>query len=113
MQQEVPFRHSARSTACTCTSCCNQRHTQQQPQPQLLHAVWQQGCDEQGCSGLCTVLTRSAAVLALQGAKNIAKIEIGTALWASAAAGGGAAVLGAAIGVPLLFRQLKTWDATM
>uniref|UniRef100_A0A383WA46 Phosphate transporter n=1 Tax=Tetradesmus obliquus TaxID=3088 RepID=A0A383WA46_TETOB len=48
-----------------------------------------------------------------KGAKNIAKIEIGTALWASAAAGGGAAVLGAAIGVPLLFRQLKTWDATI
>jgi hypothetical protein len=48
-----------------------------------------------------------------QGAKNIAKIEIGTALWASAVAGGASALLGAAIGVPLLLRQLKTWDATM
>jgi hypothetical protein len=30
-----------------------------------------------------------------------------------AAAGGGAAILGGAIGIPLLFKQVKVWDATM
>lgn len=49
----------------------------------------------------------------VQGAKNIVKLDISTAMWASAVAGAGAAVLGAVIGVPLLFRQLKVWEETM
>ncbi|KAF8059159.1 PHO89 [Scenedesmus sp. PABB004] len=48
-----------------------------------------------------------------KGAKNIVKLDITTAIWASVVAGAGAALLGAAIGVPLLFRQLKVWDNTI
>lgn len=48
-----------------------------------------------------------------KGAKNIVKLPISTALWASAVAGGGAALLGIVIGVPMLFRQLKVWEETM
>jgi hypothetical protein len=49
----------------------------------------------------------------LQGAKNIAKIPITTALWASAVGGVGAALIGAVVGVPLLIRQRKVWEKTM
>jgi hypothetical protein len=49
----------------------------------------------------------------LQGVSNIIKINITTALWAAAVAGLGGALLGAAIGVPLLLRQKKVWEETM
>ena len=49
----------------------------------------------------------------MQGAKNIVKLDIVTAVWASVVAGGGAALLGALIGVPLLLRQIKVWDTNM
>eukprot|EP00775_Hariotina_reticulata_P006951 gene6951-7167_t len=48
-----------------------------------------------------------------KGAKNIVKLPITTSLYASAAAGGGAALLGVVIGVPLLLKQLKVWDNTI
>jgi len=48
-----------------------------------------------------------------KGAKNIVKLPITTSLWASAAAGGGAAFLGLVLGIPLLNKQLKVWDSTM
>jgi hypothetical protein len=49
----------------------------------------------------------------LQGAKNIVKLEVTTSLLISAVSGAGAAIIGGAIGVPLLFRQRKVWEATM
>lgn len=72
------------------------------------------------CVGVCLFQGDHHAFAALihcirymQGAKNIVKLDIVTAVWASVVAGGGAALLGALIGVPLLLRQIKVWDTTM
>jgi hypothetical protein len=64
-------------------------------------------------AGWLIVRCHIAALAVPQGAKNIISIDITTALWASAVAGAGSALLGAVIGVPLLFRQLKVWEETM
>lgn len=48
-----------------------------------------------------------------KGVRNIIKIPVGTALWASAVAGAGAALIGGAIGIPLLFKQARVWDDTI
>lgn len=34
-------------------------------------------------------------------------------MWASVVAGAGAALIGGAIGVPMLLKQIKVWDETM
>eukprot|EP00775_Hariotina_reticulata_P006399 gene6399-6630_t len=48
-----------------------------------------------------------------KGVSNIIKLPIEQCLWLSGAAGGGAGALGIVVGVPMLRRQLKIWEATM
>lgn len=48
-----------------------------------------------------------------QGAKNVSTLSTAQSLYISAAVAAGGALIGGAVGVPLLFRAKKQWDVTM
>jgi phosphate/sulfate permease len=56
-------------------------------------------------------LPRSLCFILLKGAKKVISLPVGTSLWICAVAGVGAAIIGGAVGMPLLFKARKRWDA--
>lgn len=62
---------------------------------------------------LCITIFVNMCFILLKGAKKVINLPAGTAMWISAVAGVGAGIIGGAVGVPLLMRMRKKWDAAV